>query len=823
MDVVTGIVLPLVGGLLVIAVIIAANGYFVAQEFSYMAVDRSGLRARAEKGDDAAQRTLRITERTSFMLSGAQLGITVTGLLVGYVAQPLVGTAIGRILGGVGVPDALGVTIGTIGILVVATLVQMLFGELFPKNLAIAQPYPVAARLSRSTAVYMRVMGWAIRFFDASSNALLTVLRIEPVHDVEHSANVHDLQRIVTLSQDSGELPADLGLVLDRMLDFPQRHVAHALVPRSRVDVVQRDEPVAEVLARMEGGHSRYPVLDPDGDVVGVVHVAEVLRAHREGRADRAVGEVARPPTVVPTLMTLPRALEEMSGAGDQLCCVIDEWGGFVGIVTVEDLVEEVVGEITDEHDGEEEPHLVPADTDGRWTVRGDAPLRRGGAGDRGHPAARRRPDRRRHGHRGAWRPARGRRAGRRPAAARPRRARPRRRAAGAAAPAHRARAGPPRADLGAAGARRPRGTGRRRPRRARRAGRRRPGGGGLMDGWVAIPVTLAIIAASAFFVAVEFAVIASRRTRLEAEATTSRAARAALRSASEVSVLLAGSQLGITACTLALGAVSEPALEHALEPVLESLGLPAGVAYVVAFGIALAVVTFLHLVVGEMAPKSWAISHPERSAMLFAIPMRAFMALFRPMLVLLNEAANGLVRRVGVEPVDEVAVEQSPADLRQLVLHSAEAGDLDVGSSEQLASALETAELTVDDVIDDHPLVRVATDATVGDVQGLSLESGHLRILVGDEETPVGVVHVRDTLTADPGSPATPFVRDLTRVRGDLTVLDAMQQLRSAGAQIALVPSPDEAQARVVTIADLLARVMPASATAERTPSARA
>ncbi|NHA67607.1 hemolysin family protein [Phycicoccus flavus] len=375
MDVVTGILLPLIGGLLVIAAIIAANGYFVAQEFSYMAVDRSGLRARAEGGDEAARRTLRITERTSFMLSGAQLGITVTGLLVGYVAQPLVGTAIGRILGGVGVPDALGVTIGTVGILVLATFVQMLFGELFPKNLAIARPYDVAARLSRSTAVYMRVMGWAIRFFDASSNALLKVLRIEPVHDVEHSANVHDLQRIVTISQETGDLPEELGLVLDRMLDFPQRHVAHAIVPRSRVAVVQHDEPVSQVLTRMEGGHSRYPVLDGDGDVVGVVHVAEVLRAHREGQAGREVREIARPPTVVPTLMTLPRALEEMSGSSDQLCCVIDEWGGFVGIVTVEDLVEEVVGEITDEHDVDEEPHLVPGDTAGRWSVRGDAPL----------------------------------------------------------------------------------------------------------------------------------------------------------------------------------------------------------------------------------------------------------------------------------------------------------------------------------------------------------------------------------------------------------------------------------------------------------------
>uniref|UniRef100_UPI0030F554FC CNNM domain-containing protein n=1 Tax=Nocardioides salarius TaxID=374513 RepID=UPI0030F554FC len=207
------------------------------------------------------------------------------------------------------------------------------------------------------------------------------------------------------------------------------------------------------------------------------------------------------------------------------------------------------------------------------------------------------------------------------------------------------------------------------------------------MTGLAAIPVTIAIIAASAFFVAVEFSVIAARRTRLEAAAADSRSARAALRSASEVPLLLAGSQLGITACTLALGAVTKPAVDHALEPVLEQVGLPAYAAAPASFALALLLVTFLHLVVGEMAPKSWAISHPERSATMLALPMRAFMWTFRPALHLLNEAANRLVQRLGVEPKAEVAIEQDPDDLRELVRHSAETGELDAGSSEQLVS----------------------------------------------------------------------------------------------------------------------------------------
>src|SRR5690349_16443273 len=190
-------VLSLLLGLLVVLAITAATGYFVAQEFAYMAVDRSRLRARAAAGDATAKRSLRVTQRTSFMLSGAQLGITVTGLLVGYVAEPLIGSALGEMLGGVGVPTAVGVGVGTVLALAFSTLVQMLFGELFPKNLAIARPEPVARALALSTTWYLRLFGWLIWLFDQSSNLLLRALRIEPVHDVEHSATPKDLEHIV--------------------------------------------------------------------------------------------------------------------------------------------------------------------------------------------------------------------------------------------------------------------------------------------------------------------------------------------------------------------------------------------------------------------------------------------------------------------------------------------------------------------------------------------------------------------------------------------------------------------------------------------------
>src|SRR5215218_9897899 len=200
-------VLSLLLGVLVVLAITVVTGYFVAQEFAYMAVDRSALSARAETGDAAAKRALAITRRTSFMLSGAQLGITVTSLLVGYVAEPLIGESLGAMLGGVGIPTGVGVGIGAVLALLFATVVQMLFGELFPKNLAIARPEPVARWLARSTAIYLKVFGWLIWVFDQASNLLLRALKIEPVHDVEHSATARDLEHIVDDSRHSGDLP----------------------------------------------------------------------------------------------------------------------------------------------------------------------------------------------------------------------------------------------------------------------------------------------------------------------------------------------------------------------------------------------------------------------------------------------------------------------------------------------------------------------------------------------------------------------------------------------------------------------------------------
>ena len=360
-------------GIVVVLAITALTGYFVAQEFAYMAVDRSRLKARAESGDAASARALTVTRRTSFMLSGAQLGITVTGLLVGYVAEPLIGRGLGDLLGGVGVPIAVGVAVGTVLAMVFSTVVQMVFGELFPKNLAISRPEPVARRLAFSTTLYLSLFGWLIKLFDASSNLLLRALKIEPVHDVEHSATVRDLEHIVAESREAGELPAELSTLLDRILDFPTRTAEHAMIPRARVDFVNQGDAADAVIAKMARGHTRYPVLGAStDDLVGVVHLRDLLDAPAVGTA----GALSRQAVVVPTTMALPDVLAQLSAAKEEMALVIDEYGGFAGVVTVEDMAEELIGEIDDEHDAATEAGGGAINRLGEgWLIRGDAPL----------------------------------------------------------------------------------------------------------------------------------------------------------------------------------------------------------------------------------------------------------------------------------------------------------------------------------------------------------------------------------------------------------------------------------------------------------------
>jgi len=329
---------------------------------------------------------------------------------------------------------------------------------------------------------------------------------------------------------------------------------------------------------------------------------------------------------------------------------------------------------------------------------------------------------------------------------------------------------------------------------------------------WTVLVVTLGLIAVSAFFVAVEFALLAARRHRLEDSAATSRSARAALRSTSELSVLLAGSQLGITACTLALGATTKPAVHYWLTPLIHAWGAPLWVADAAGFVLALAVVTFLHLVIGEMAPKSWAIAHPERAATMLAIPMRLFMAFTRPLLNALNYAANWCLRRVGIIPVDELETGQDPDALRHLVEHSVAAGTLDRRYYRNLTSALELQRLTLSDIVSPGAeLSAVAAEADTAAIQAKAMATHHQRLLVRGIDGIEGVVHVRDSLRAQPESTAHDLMRPVMRLPADTPVYRALHIMRQTRNHLALVVEDGDFVA-LITLTDVLQRLLRAT-----------
>ena len=323
---------------------------------------------------------------------------------------------------------------------------------------------------------------------------------------------------------------------------------------------------------------------------------------------------------------------------------------------------------------------------------------------------------------------------------------------------------------------------------------------------------TALLILLSAFFVVIEFALLGARRHRLEEHAPSSRSARAALRGVNELTIMLAGAQLGITLCTFALGAITKPAVDAWLSPVLASWGIPGQVAGATSFLLSLLFVTFLHLVVGEMAPKSWAIAHPERAATLIGLPSHAYIWPLRPLLTWINAMANRLVAASGVTPVDRAAVGGQDVDtIRHLVEQSASSGSLDTSFRSPLSGALELEQLTIGSLIAaDGTPASVSRDATVADVREAATRTGHLRILVEDPDGGApGVLHVRDTLLEPLDRPVRELARPVFALRASTPVYEALGRFREASEELAAVLDDGELSG-VVTLADVVRRVLP-------------
>jgi CBS domain containing-hemolysin-like protein len=333
-----------------------------------------------------------------------------------------------------------------------------------------------------------------------------------------------------------------------------------------------------------------------------------------------------------------------------------------------------------------------------------------------------------------------------------------------------------------------------------------------MSDPIVVVLVTVALIVASAFFVIIEFALLGARRQRLELEAPSSRSARSALRGMNELTLMLAGAQLGITAATFALGAVTKPAMEAWLGPGLSDLGAPAWLAGGASFALSLLFVTFLHLVVGEMAPKSWAIAHPETAAKLVSPAGRAFVWVVRPLLLGINILANRLVAASGVTPVNRAAVGgQDAATIRQLVEHSAQTGALERAFQRQIDQVIDLERLTLGDLVPEDPRpVAVGEEATVADVQEAASRSGHLRILLAAQDgSAAGVVHVRDTLVHDAQDPVRQLARPAFVLAPATPVYEALARMREGAEQLTVVAEPDRTLG-VVSVSDIMHRVMP-------------
>ncbi|QKV93750.1 HlyC/CorC family transporter [Streptomyces sp. NA02950] len=339
--------------LLAVLVLTAGTGYFVAQEFAYVAADRLALTREAEAGDKRAARALQVLERLSFMLSGAQLGITVTGLVVGFLAEPSVSALLEPLLIGMGISegvvDAVSVALG----FVVAMVLQMVVGELAPKNLALAVPERLAKSLASSTLVYLKIVGPVVRVFDGVAAKMLRGVGIEPVEELHHGATLEELGHLVSASHQGGHLPSDTAELLDHAMEFSDRTLDEVMVPRVDVTFVRAESAASEaveLIARY--GHSNYPVLGERlDDIVGVVGVRELMRLAATRIECATTAELARQPLLLPATLALPQAVEQMRAQDEEFALVLDEYGGLAGIVTFEDIAEELIGDIADESD----------------------------------------------------------------------------------------------------------------------------------------------------------------------------------------------------------------------------------------------------------------------------------------------------------------------------------------------------------------------------------------------------------------------------------------------------------------------------------------
>jgi CBS domain containing-hemolysin-like protein len=360
-------------GVAAVLVLTACAAVFVAAEYALTTLERVQVqRHLREVGDRRAQQIARAQHSLSFQLSGAQLGITITTLATGYLAEPSIAGLLRPVLAAVGLPDGAANPISLVLALLLATTVSVVFGELVPKNLAIAHALGTARAVAGIQTTFSTVFRWLINALNRSANWVVRRLGVEPAEELRSARSPQELGSLVRTSAEQGTLDQSTATLLDRSLRFGELTAEELMTPRLRVESLPTDATVTDlVAASVRTGLSRFPVHDGDlDDVRGIVHVKQVFAVPVDRRVRTRVSTLARPVPTVPETLPADALLERLRDSGLQVAIVVDEYGGTAGLVTMEDLVEEIVGDVRDEHDRGEGPPVRPL---GRtsWLVSG--------------------------------------------------------------------------------------------------------------------------------------------------------------------------------------------------------------------------------------------------------------------------------------------------------------------------------------------------------------------------------------------------------------------------------------------------------------------
>ena len=346
------VLLPALGVLGVLA-LTAGTAFFVAAEFSLTALERTTVDAHAEGGDARAKQVQSAHRTLSFQLSGAQLGITITTLVTGYIAEPVLAGFLRPALGAVGLGPSVSGAVSLVLALVVATSLSMVFGELVAKNLAIARPLATARLTAGPQAAFSRVFRWVISGLNGAANRLVRRLGVEPAEELRSARSPQELGSLVRTSARQGSLDPGTAALLDRSLRFGERSADELMTPRVRIETLGAQDTVDDLLAAARRtGFSRFPVVQGDlDDPLGVVHVKQAFAIPDAQRARTTLERIVRRVPTVPATLDGDALMDRVRGDGLQVALVVDEYGGTAGMVTMEDLIEEIVGDVRDEHD----------------------------------------------------------------------------------------------------------------------------------------------------------------------------------------------------------------------------------------------------------------------------------------------------------------------------------------------------------------------------------------------------------------------------------------------------------------------------------------